>query len=59
MGMMILLRGKPHQTQTMVRVLCDVFAHAKSAQVRLPRKRAHLLGRPNTEEGILPTPISH
>ena len=52
MGMMVLLRGKPHQTQTMVRVLSDVFAHAKHAQVRLPRKRAHLLGRPNTEEGI-------
>lgn len=52
MGMMILLRGKPHQTQTLVRVITDVFAHAKYAQVRLPRKRTHLLGRPNPEEGI-------
>ena len=52
MGMMILLRGKPHQTQTLVRAITDVFAHAKSSQVRLPRKRTHLLGRPNSEEGI-------
>ena len=49
MGMLVLLRGKAHHTQVLIKVLSDVFAHSKHAQVRLPRKRTHLLGRPNTE----------